>query len=428
VSSPLILSSRVRGADGATAPSARVTLASIGVGGRGGALLSGFLGMADAQCVAVCDPFKDRREAWQQRVNAHYAAAAGTGSTNVCQAYGDLREMLARDDIDGVVIATPDHWHVPAAIAAAEAGKDLYVEKPLGLTVAQDIALRNAVQRHGRVFLYGTQQRSAGNFRFACELVRSGRIGRLHTMHAWCAGGAAGGATTPAPVPDGFEYDLWLGPAPVAPYTVDRCTCNGAYHISDYALGFIAGWGAHPLDIAQWGNDSDDTGPVEYHGRGEFPTGGLFDTALHWDVTCTYANGVALRFMDTATAKPVVEPYRGFNDHGTTFFGTDGWVSVDRGGIYAKPESLLKTRLGPEDTHLYVSDNHGQNLVDCIRSRAPTVCPIGAAVRSDTISQLSDIAIRTGRTIRWDPKAEAILGDDSAARMLSRPLRPPWHV
>jgi predicted dehydrogenase len=323
---------------------------------------------------------------------------------------------------------------VPIAIAAAQAGKHMYVEKPLGVSMQQDQAVRAAVKRYGVVFQFGTQQRSGRNFRFACELVRNGRIGELQTIHAWCPRGESGGSTTPVPVPAGFDYDMWLGPAPYAPYTEDRCAAEtymrkGTYHIFDYALGFIAGWGIHPLDIAQWGNGTDDTCPVEYEGTGTYPTEGLFDTCVTWDVRCRYANGVKIRFMSDDVVKPLIEEYHPRSiDHGTTFVGSEGWVSVDREGIYADPPSLLKSEIGPDEIHLYESNHHQQNLLDCIKSRSQTISHIDAAFQGDAICQLSEIAVRTGRKIRWDPKKEEIIGDDAASRLLTRPMRSPWHL
>jgi len=419
IAAPYIIKSTALGNSTTPPPSRRVTLGHIGVGGQGSWLLNNFLQLQDCQSVAVCDPFKSRRDKWANQIG--------------CVSYNDFRELLARDDIDGVVIATPDHWHVPIGIAAAKAGKDMYIEKPLGLSITENQAIRRAVNRFGRVFQYGTQQRSGRNFRFACELARNERIGKLHTIHAWCDHGEEGGSKKTEPVPEGFDYDLWLGPAPKAPFNSDRCMRTdhrkGGYHISDYALGFIAGWGAHPLDIAQWGNDTDNTAPVEYEGTGVFPKDGLYDTATDWDLRCQYTNGVKMRFMSDRVAKPIVEKYHPhFVTHGTTFIGSTGWVSVDRVGIYADPPSLLTSVIGSNEIHLYDSNNHYKNFVDCIKSRADAISPINAAIQSDIISQLSDIAIRTSRKIRWDPKKEIIIDDKDASRFLTRSMRSPWRL
>jgi hypothetical protein len=287
------------------------------------------------------------------------------------------------------------------------------------------------------VFQYGTQQRSGGQFHHACELARNGYIGDLQRIDAWCPdissqyGGfhvKQYGSTEPAPVPEDLAYDRWIGPAPMKPYTVDRCTSYGSYHTFDYALGFIAGWGAHPLDIAQWGRGTDHTGPVFYEGTGEIPTRGLYDTVSSWDVRCEYADGVPIRFMGHRVAQPVVTAYRPWCDHGTTFFGTKGWVSVDRGRILASDPAILEIAVKPSDIRLKKTRGHERDYLDAIRSREETVNPIESAVRSDAISHLSDIAIRTGRAIRWDPQTEQIVGDEFAARMIDRPLRSPWRL
>ncbi len=415
VAAPGIITSGALG-DAARAPaSERVTLGHIGVGGRGGGLLRGFLGLGDVQSVAVCDPFRSKREAWAEQVDAHYADQAGVGADRGCAAYNDFRELLARDDIDGVVIATHDGWHVPITMAAARAGKDMYVEKPLGMSVEQGKALRETLQRYGTIFQYGTQQRSMRHCRFACELVRNGRVGQIQSIEVIAPGGSSGGSTEPIPVPDDLDYDMWLGPAPVTPYTSDRCSTSGSYFIYDNSLGFVAGWGAHPLDILDWAHGSDDVVPVEYEGTGTVPTEGLFDTITTWDVSCRYADGVPMAFRSGPTDL-------------TKFVGSEGWVAISRGGIDAEPKSLLTSVIAPHETRLVESVNHGQNFVDSMRTRTPAASPVESAVRSDTISHLSDIAVRTGRRVQWDPGQETIIGDETARRMLSRPMRSPWRL
>ncbi len=394
---------------GQNAPGNRITVGQIGAGGRGSGQARSFAHSDACRVVAVCDPFRDRREKNAEHVNQIYKG-------NVCTPYNDLREMLAREDIDAVGICTPDHWHVPAALLAVRSGRHVYVEKPLGMSVEQDIALREACRQYGAVFQYGTQQRSQEHIRFGCELVRNGRIGKLLSVEVLSPASGQGGSTEPIPVPEGFDYDLWLGPAPEAPYTKDRCTPQGAYFISDYALGFIAGWGAHPLDVAVWGlGDTREAVPVEYEGRGAFPTEGLYDTATSWDVRGKFANGVEFRF-------------RGPGENLTIYTGERGRVHISRGYLKTEPESLKNEVIGPGEVRLYRSVNHTQNFLDCIRTRQRTVSPVETAVLSDTISQLSDIAIRTGRKIRWDPKGERILGDEGASRMLKRGMRGPWTL
>jgi glucose-fructose oxidoreductase len=400
MAAPYLVPSSVWGSAVKAAPSERVTLGHIGVGGRGSALLGGFLGLKNAQSVAFADPFKSRRQRWAEK----------TGGT----AYGDFRELLAREDIDAVVVATPDHWHVPIANAAARVGKDAYVEKPLGISVLHDQSCRAAFKKYGRVFQYGTQQRSSRHCRFGCELVRSGRIGKVHTIEVVAPNGISGGSTDEIPVPPDLDYNLWLGPAPMAPYTADRCTNLGAYHIYDYALGFIAGWGAHPLDILQWGYDTHKAGVAEFEGTGDIPTEGLFNTVINWNVRIQYAGGLKITFTPGGDS--------------TKFIGDEGWVQVRRAGIDAEPKSLLTSTIGAGDVHLPESNNHAQNFVDCVKSRETPVSNLDDAFHSDLISHMGDICIRTGRKIRWDPVKEEILGDEEASRMLSRPLRPPWTL
>jgi len=416
---------------GANAPSNRVHLAMIGVGGRGSGVMNGFAQHEDVRFLAIADAYKDRRERAKAQLNQRYGA-------QVTEAYDDFRDVLKRDDIDGVVVCTPDHWHVPVALYAARAGKDMYVEKPLGVSMQWAGQLRKAVSRYGNVFQYGTQQRSSSPFRIACELVRNGYIGQVKRIEAWCPDISEQfnafqvkqyGSTEPASVPETLDYDMWTGPAPMRPYTVDRCTCYGTYHCYDFALGFIAGWGAHPLDIAQWGMDMDHTSPVSYEGNGSLPTKGLYDTVSQWDITCRYANGLPMRFMSERTAKAVVMQYRQeWVSHGTTFFGADGWVSVDRTGLYTSNPKLKQVKLKANEVHLYNSPAQDRNFVDCIKTRKPTISPLESAIRSDTISHMSDLCVRLGRPIKWNPEKEAIIDDMQASRLLNRPVRSPWFL
>ena len=397
---------------GANAPSERVTLGHIGVGGQGGGLLQGMMGLAEGQSLAVCDPIRARREDAAKKVNQHYAAQRGQDNYQACQAYSDFRELLARKDIDAVVIATPDHWHVPVALAAIRAGKDVYLEKPLGLTMEQDKILRAAVHGKGTVFQYGTQQRSFNQqCGFACELLVNGYLGDLQAIHILAPNGETGGRAVPEPVPEGLDYDLWLGPAPAAPYTTDRVFGTGRWHIYDYAIGFIAGWGAHPLDVAHWGYPHI---PVEYEGTGRISPQGLFDTVVDWDIRGRYAGGVEFTMKTGADE--------------TKFVGSSGWVAASRGGIRAEPESLLKVQIKPGEKHLLREDHHYRDFLNCVRTRRTPVSNIDSAVQSDFMSHLGDIAIRAGRKIRWDPIREVIVGDDAAARRMTRATRGSWML
>ena len=393
---------------GKSAPSNQTTVGSIGVGGRGSGLLFEAAGHPNVKVLGVCDAYQDRREQRAAVLNQRYGS-------DVCTPYRDLRELLARDDIDAVTIGTPDHWHVPAALLAVRSGKDVYVEKPLGISLEQDFAIRREVQRYGRIFQYGTQQRSLGHIRFGCELVRNGRIGKVQAVEVTAPSyGYEGGSLEPLPVPEGFDYDLWLGPAPWRPYTKDRCTCWGAYWIMDYAHGFIGGWGAHPLTDMVWAM-GDDAGavPVEFAGTGKFGSG-LFDAPYDWDIHGTFANGASFHLTPGGDC--------------ATIIGERGRVVLSRGGLRVEPESLLQEKFGADEIHLVESHNHMGNFLDCVRSRRATVAPAEVAVLSDTITQLSMVAMLTGRKIRWDPVQEVILDDPGASQLLTRAMRTPWHL
>jgi predicted dehydrogenase len=411
---PYIVPASARGADRIPSPSNRVTMGFIGVGGRGSALLSNFLGIKDAEVLAVCDVKKAARDRAQQGVNKQYAKES-------CGAHVDFRELLGRADVDAVVVGSTDHWHVPLALAAVRAGKDVYCEKPLGLSVEQDIALRDAVTRYGRVFQFGTQERSSWSTRQACEIVLNGWIGKVHTIKVGTRWSRSSGNYPAKPVPEGIDYDLWLGPAPLEPYCDERVSNSHWFHIDDYSLGFIAGCGIHTIDMATWGNGTDLTGPLEVEGTGEFPRDGLCDNATAWNVNLKFANGVMMNFTDGQK-----------NPLGVRFEGPDGWVFVlerHLGGTYdAEPKSLMKRTLEPGDIHLPVSNHHQENFIECCKSRARTVAPIEVAVRSDTLCQLSNIAMRLGRKLKWDPESEVFVNDAEADRMLTRPMRSPWRL
>ena len=422
---PMIVPSSVLGAN---APSNRVTLAAIGIGGRGTSVNLNEIAARykDAQYLAVCDPMRDRREKGKQQFE-HFS---GKGSV---AAYNDFREALARDDIDGVVVATPDHWHVPIAIAAARAGKDMYVEKPLGVSMRWGKVLRDEINKHKRVFQYGTQQRGQEHVWRGCELVRNGYIGELEHIEVWSPHLDPGAhqEILPAEPPETLDYNMWQGPAPERPYTDARVSAQGAYHIYDYALGFIAGWGAHPLDVCQWGKAKATTPPVAYEGEGVVcTTCGLWNTTTTWDIHCMYADGVTMRFRSAGLAKPDVMKYRpdGWRGDGTTFYGSEGWLSISRGGIFASDEKLLKLRAKDPKDPLKRIKGQQRDFLDCIKSRETTVNPVETAFDSDAISHLSDIVVRTGRPIKWDPDAETIIGDEAAAKFLDRPMRAPWAL
>lgn len=433
LSIPYFVPSSALGRTGAVAPSNRIVMGSIGLGIQGTGLMEDFLRERDVQVVAVCDVRRSQLEKARRIVDTYY-------KNSDCAAYGDFRELCGRSDVDAVVIATPDHWHALIAIEAAKNGKHMYHEKPIGWSFRAGQKVRETIQRSGVVFQFGTQQRSSRDFRFACELVRSGKIGKLHTILV----GVPGGVTVPVqetePIPKGFDYDMWLGPAPWAPHSFERCRPytdrpNGIwtqqysswYHISDYCLGFIDNWGIHHMDIAQWGGGTEDRGPVEIEGSGVFPTEGLADNALTWKVRNTFADGVDVWHMDNSNSERHPEQVRGEFNQGVLFKGSDGWVFVNRKMIDAEPKSLLQQEDAVAGT-LMRSDDHQRNFLDAIRGGSKTICPVDVAVRSDTICQIDNIAIKLGRKLKWDPEKEDFVNDAEASQMLDRPMRSPWHL
>ncbi len=404
---PVIVRGQALGFAGGKPASLRVTIGCIGVGGRGTYDMRELMHFG-AQIVAVCDV-----KAWERERAARIARIPSAS------AYRDFRELLDRDDIDAVLIATPDHWHVPIAIEAVKAGKDIYVEKPLGRTIHEGKVLRSVLRASDRVFLHGTEQRAMPAVRKICELVRNGYIGKLHTITVAVPGGRELPDQPPAPVPAGFDYDMWLGPAPWRAYTEKRCTKPWHFFISDYApSGFICGWGVHHLDMAQWANGTDHTGPIEIEGTAVFPKGGLLDTALRWRIEYRYENGVRLIFTDTSQ-----------NPEGVKFEGTEGWIFKAYGKPpKADPPEILKRTPGPGDVRLYEAHNDSANFLMCVESRKETCAPIEVAHRSTTLGYLGDIACRLKRKLYWDPVLEKFKNDQEADRMLHRPMRDPWDV
>ena len=403
----------------------------------------------DARIVACADPIRENRDRFVTKVNGVYGG-------QVCTPYEDFRELLARPGLDAVTICAPDYWHVAMATAAIRAGKDIYLEKPLSLAINWSLRLRREMAGKSLVFQFGTQQRSYAAFQQAVNLVRNGYIGQLQRIDAWCPEMRSRGKVPPErffgstrelPPPAGWNFDLWTGPAALGPYTEGLDT--DWYHINNYCLGFMANWGVHPLDIAQWGANMDHSGPVSYEGIGTLPPKiGTFDTIEDWDVHCRYANGVKLRFMSRELAEPVVRRYHVvFRDHGTVFHGSEGWVGVDRAGLYSHNQNALRKvrfkatdrlvgagrdhTLGDEQSlKVFQGDaGHQRNFLDCVRSRQPTVNPFETAVRGDTIVQLANICLRTKTPLEWDPQQEAIVNPTPAmTALLDRPMRAPYGV
>jgi predicted dehydrogenase len=415
---PQIVPSRLLGGD--TAPSNTIRLGHIGVGQRGTIVLKNFLYAKGAMSAAIADPFRSRLDAAGQIVK--------DAQGHQPKLFNDFRDLLADDSIDAVVIATPDHWHVPIALAAIRAGKDIYVEKPLGYTLDQNRALKEACTRLGRVFQYGTQQRSQEILKRGIELVLNGYIGDLERIEVWAPHGMGGGSLQEIPVPDGLDYDLYIGPAPMRPCTKNRITNEGSWFCSDYSIGFIAGWGAHPMDIAIWGIDDDTKGPVKFRGTGNFPTpDGLFNTCATWDVGIDFATGTKMRFMSDDIAEPVIKKYRrNSSTNGTTFYGSKGWLSLSRGLAEASNPEWLKLRQIEGDRRVRYHKDFFSAFVESVRDRSPTVAPIDDAIRTDAISHLSLMAIKSGGEVVWDSKAYRILSPDSLNSEMSSKIRGDW--
>ena len=397
-----------------------IRLGHIGVGGQGAALLQNFLTVKGARSVAIADPFRQRREDAAQRVKQSQGHEP--------KLFNDFRELLADSSIDAVVIATPDHWHVPIGLAAVRAGKDVYIEKPLGHSLAQNKAMLDACMQHDRIFQYGTQQRSQEILRRGIELVINGIIGEIERIDVWAPNGAGGGSLEEIPVPDGLDYDLYIGPAPMKPCTADRIRSAASWFCRDYSLGFIAGWGAHPLDISIWGLDYDQQGPFKVRGTGSVATpDALFNTITSWDVHMEFSGGIKTHFMSADIARPIVESYRkNPNDNGTTFFGSKGWVSLSRNGYAASKPEWFRLKQGPGAKRVPYQNHYYQAFVDAVRDHKPSIGPIADAVRSDALSHLSAIAIQSGQEILWDPAAYRIISPEPVNGQMSHPIRGDW--
>ena len=417
---PHIVLSSALGRDGIVAPSDRITLGLIGTGNINGHHREAFLAEKDTRIVAVCDPVVSRRRAFRDRINRAYGG-------NVCVDYRDYRDLLARQDIDAVCIGTPDHWHATLAVAAMQAGKDVYVEKPLTLTVAEGRRVVETAATYGRVLQTGLQRRSGAAYRYACELVLNGRIGRLTRVEVGIIGinkGVQVGQNFPAaPVPEGFDYDLWLGPAPMTPFSPQRVARGNEvcywYYISDYTTGFISGNGVHFVDIAQWGI-GDDVRPVEVHTlSAEIPADGLVDDAIAWRSEVLYENGVRMSYSSEGNPHP----------DGIRFVGTEGSIHVTGGGtLSASPAEVLKSVIGPDEIHLYSSPGHHRNFLDCIKTRESTAASAEVGHRATTTCNLAEISARLGRKVKWDATTEHFVDDDEADRLLSRSMRSPWRM
>ncbi len=402
-SAPLVLPSW-----GASGPNDRITLGFIGTGTQGRGLLQNFLNHSTTQVLAVCDVDTKRREHHRQIVENFYKTKQDSDFKS-CTEYKEFGELLERKDIDAVVIATPDHWHAYIAILAANKGKDIYCEKPLSLTIREGRAMVNAARKNNRVFQTGSMQRSSGEFRKACELVRNGRIGQVKQVIV-----DVGGPSVPCDLPEeamepGLNWDMWLGPAPKRGYNSVLSPRGVHEHFPnwrnyrEYSGGMMTDWGAHHFDIAQWGLGMDDSGPVEI-----IPPE---DPKATKGLRYLYANGVEVLHGDSG---------------GVLFIGTEGKILVNRGKFEATPEKIGTDPLPANAIRLYKSDNHAKDFLDCIRTRKRPICDVEIGCRSVTVCHLGNIAYWTHKRLKWDPKAEQFIGDPEANKWLDRDKRDPW--
>ncbi len=396
----------------------RLGLGFIGVGKQNRGHLDHFLGQKEVQVLAVCDVDTTRRENAKKTVESRYAEQVKSGSYKGCSDYNDFRELLQRKDIDAVVIATPDHWHAIPVIEACKAGKDIYCEKPLTLTIHEAKTLIDAVRKYQRVFQTGSQQRSEGTFRQACELVRSGRIGKIKAVYV-----NVGSSSKPCDLPEekmepGLDWDRWLGPAPKRGYN-SVLSPRGVHdhypnwrNYREYSGGMMTDWGAHHFDIAQWGLDMDSSGPVEI-----IPPE---DPKAERGLRYLYANGVEVIHAEE------YEPGKKVN--GVAFIGTDGKIFVNRGFLASDPGEIIKTPLGEKDVHLFKSPGHQRNWLDCVKSRERPLCDVEIGARSVTVCHLGNLAYWNHKKLKWDPSKWQFVNDAEADKWLDRERRDPWQL
>ncbi len=410
-----------------TAPNDKINLAVIGAGNQGSYDTKAFLEDDRVQVTAICDVNTRSKGYWfgaeggreylKEVVEGYYTEKTGKTHKGV-KIYSDFREVLERKDIDAVLVALPDHWHSIPVIMAAHYKKDIYCQKPLSLTIQEGRDMSNAVRHHNVILQTGSQQRSNFNFRRICELVRNGRIGELHTIRCGLPGGRPDYGRTglnifPEPVPQGFDFDMWLGPAPVATYRPCSTFVNFRWML-DYSGGQLTDWGGHHPDIAQWGMDTQLTGPVKIqNATSSCDLHPVWNTATDYYFESIYANGLKLIISNK-------------EESGVTFEGTEGSVWANRREHSASDPALLESVIGPDEIQLYKSDNHYRNFIDCVISREDPIAPVEVAHRSITIAHLGNIAMMLKKDLDWDPENEKITNDDFANKMLSRPMRSPW--
>lgn len=411
LAAPTVLPASALGLNGAVAPSNRIVFANIGIGGRARYVMPNFLAQPDVVFTAVSDCREDRIKAAKALIDTHY------GNPD-CRTYPDFRELLAQKDIDAVFIATGDRWHATAAIHAARAGKDMYCEKPISMCISEGRKLVEACHHHGAIYQGGTQRRSVPSYRFAVEMVRQGRIGRLHTVEIQVWTGPTVPHDKPTPVPPGWNYDVWLGPVQWRPFVPGRV--NGWNYFWDTGEGPIIGMGCHYTDQMQWVLGRDHTGPVEFEGECTWPDPAKFmsETPVTAEVHCRYADGI----------KCVMYSRKDFKNRYIRFIGDEGWIQVDdeTDEVTAEPKTILDLRRAATGGYRDACD-HVRNLLNSIRTRRPTICHPEAAHRAQTICQAINIGLRLGKKLRWDPAKESF-DCEEANHMRHREPRPPWLI
>lgn len=412
-----------------------VIIGHIGVGDMGSyALDNWFLPLSEALNVAACDVHKDRRENTADKINQFYKKS--DSRSDVCKAYLDMDELLQRTDIDAVHIATPDHWHVLAAVKAARAGKHIMLQKPLGLSYPENLVLAKELKKKNLKFHYGTQQRSYEHMQLGYNMIRDGLIGEIGQIDVWCPG--KNPVTSPVcnevPVPADFDFNRWTGPAPMRPYCPDRVTNNSSWFNYDYSIGFLAGWGAHPLDVLVWILKDKVSGTYTTEGTGQFwAPGGLYNNIFSWDVTCKYQNGPEVHFVSDDVALNGMLDHRAQKENnGTTFYGTKGWISLSRSSVQSNiPEIDYKLNNFPKNENGWINSENktmGKRFISVIKGKESELCPLDDAIISDTISHMGDIAIRTGRKVTWDPVKGEVIGDPEGNNLYIRDMRSPFTI
>jgi predicted dehydrogenase len=421
---PTILKSCAPGA----APSDRIQIAHIGNGGRGqNEMKNYFVPLETSYSVATCDPFQQRREASAHYISENYKKRNLNAPT--CKSYLHFEEILERDDIDVVHITTPDHWHVPLAIKAARAGKHIMLAKPLGLSYPNFKILEKELKANDVRFHYGTQQRSQEHMQVGIEMIKEGVIGEIEKVDVWAPGFNAveSPECNEVAVPADFDFDKWTGPAPLNTYCPSRVTNNSSWFQYDYSIGFLGGWGAHPLDIMIWGLKDQMSGKYTCEGTGEYwKPGGIYDNIRGWDLNCEYDSGIPLHFFstDVAEKKDLLHYLSKKNGNGTTFYGSKGWISLSRGSVQSNIPEIDKKL-----NSLSRSDKQfGQMFVDVVKGNIPETNPLDEAILSDCVSHMGDIAIRTGRKITWDPFKGEVVDDTEANKLFIREMRKPYEI